>query len=446
MNLALSLRAKGSGGLIARTGTIAARFGVSSARADGQLSRFFALMEAAGARPTFPITAAVLARHRALVRRYAERGVEFAVHGLVHNDHAVASLAAQRASIGRAVAIFRAAGVPCSGFRGPYLRANAATDQAVREAGLDYHSSQAVNFCALTPAMLRGPRAAAYARALALYGAHDADHVAVRPRATHGLISIPVAVPDDEILVDRLHLSAAQQSAVWRAILHTTHERGDLFTLQLHPERIDDCASALEGVLREARAYPDAVWIATLDEIARWWRARADARIELEPLPDGWTAATLSGDCRATLRLRGAGGQTKARTWAAVGGVGPCRVEVGGGVEPSVGVAADVSLRVRRFLREEGFVPVPSAAPSAHGAYLDASLNDATEADILRRVTSGPGPLVRLERWPNGARSALAVTGDIDCLTLQDFALRVWETRPSAHEIHAGAPTPVRSY
>jgi len=58
---------------------------------------------------------------------------------------------------------------------------------------------------------------------------------------------------------------------------------------------------------------------------------------------------------------------------------------------------------------------------------------------VLDAIESGTGPLVRVWRWPDGARSALAVTGDIDALTLRDFVVRSWETRDwVSHEGRAG--------
>ena len=51
------------------------------------------------------------------------------------------------------------------------------------------------------------------------------------------------------------------------------------------------------------------------------------------------------------------------------------------------------------------------------------------QAAIVREVESSAAPLVRLARWPKGAQSALAITGDIDALTLGDFLLRAWEVR-----------------
>jgi hypothetical protein len=42
----------------------------------------------------------------------------------------------------------------------------------------------------------------------------------------------------------------------------------------------------------------------------------------------------------------------------------------------------------------------------------------------LAQVEGTGCPLVRLGRWPNAARSALAITGDIDALTLRDYGFR----------------------
>jgi hypothetical protein len=44
---------------------------------------------------------------------------------------------------------------------------------------------------------------------------------------------------------------------------------------------------------------------------------------------------------------------------------------------------------------------------------------------LLAQIEETDSPLVRLGRWPDGAQSALAVTGDIDALTLWDYGLRM---------------------
>jgi hypothetical protein len=46
------------------------------------------------------------------------------------------------------------------------------------------------------------------------------------------------------------------------------------------------------------------------------------------------------------------------------------------------------------------------------------------ELAMLGRIEADPATLVRLGRWPNGACSAVAVTGDVDALTIWDYVAR----------------------
>ncbi len=430
MNLAMTLQAKGGSGLAARAGTILYRFGATTGRMERCFAAYFDLVDRYGARPTWPITACVLRRHPAVVRRFAGSGVEFAIHGLVHTDHACMSLETQRRSIREAAGIFDGAGVPYTGFRGPYLRFNTATDDVVRELGMRYHSSQAVAFPVLPESIARSPRATAYRRALAFYGALDAEHTAVRPRNRAGLIDIPVAMPDDEVMVERLHLGDRDQATVWTSILDLTYRRGDLFTLQLHPERIHDCAHALTAMLDAARRSSPSVWIATLDEIARWWQRRGQAAIRVMPIAGGWRAA-IDGDPDLTLLVRGtaADGADTAAWWGADRLAGSHAVRIAGDRAPVVGVSTRTSAAVVAFLREEGYAVAMEVAERDCGAWVDEPSASFDEGALLSALDSVAGPLVRLWRWPSGARSALAITGDIDSITLQDFAMRMWEGR-----------------
>lgn len=444
MNIALSLQAKGVGGLAARAGTILSRFGATPARMERYLNSYADLAEEFGVHPTLPITACVLARHPRLIRRLTEeRNIEFAIHGLVHNDHAALSAGEQRETIARAGAIFQSAGVPYAGFRGPYLRYNQATDEAVRELGLLYHSSQAVAFEVL-PRDLENRKATAYHRALQLYGALDAAQVAVRPRNRQGLIDIPVVVPDDEIMVDRLHMDPHAQAAVWLSILDTTHARGDLFTMQLHPERISDSAHALRAVLEAARSHLPGVWIARLDEIASWWVRRGQTALTVDQLEGERCRVRLEGAPeQATLLVRGMPA-VDSSPWSGRDRVARTRsFEIRTSVKPVVGVSSRSPQAALDFLAEEGLPAEISDDRARFGAYLDIPAAELDEAGILSEIERAPGPLVRLWRWPEAARSALAVTGDIDSITLQDFGLRLWETRKRA--VAASSRRPVTS-
>jgi hypothetical protein len=433
MSLLLSFRAKGARGVTDRIGTITSRFGTTSAAMARCLEQYTGLVDAFDARPSLPITATVLARHPALVRRFAERGVEFAIHGLVHDDHAALDLQEQRARLAKAKALFERAGVAYAGFRAPYLRANSATAEAIRSADLRYDSTRAVAFPVLAPDLEHGPRGAPWRRALDFYGASRAGEMVVRPTLQRGVVELPVAVPDDEIMVDRLHLNADAQASAWSAILALTHTRGELFTLQLHPERIFECAQALETVLAQARRALPPVWIATLDEIAAWWLRRQRAVLVVEQIAPGRYRCALDGDADATLLVEGLP-EVDARPWVGRERVaGSCRFEFQADVKPVVGVSRRCPPAVLALLREEGLPVEIGEERGRYGAYVDGDLGSgASPADhvrMLSHIEQSRGPLIRLWRWPRGARSALAVTGDIDAVTIQDFAFRQWETR-----------------
>jgi peptidoglycan/xylan/chitin deacetylase (PgdA/CDA1 family) len=427
MSLAVSLQSRGASGTIARTAQVVSRFGATTSAMARRLDRYESLASAHGVRPTWPTTACVLERHPQLLRRYAERGVELAVHGLVHGDHAALDRARQRETIARALELFERSGLRPSGFRGPYLRYNQGTLDVLRALGLRYHSSQAVVFPLVT-SEFDETAAAQYAYALRLYGAVDARTVAVRPRMRDGLVDIPVAVPDDEILLDRLRLAEPALSDQWLAILEMTYRRGDLFTIQLHPERIGELGDALDAALGAARGRHPAIHIARLDDIAQWWLRRARFALRVTPAGAGRCRVTLDADVDATLLVRGL--DVPAAPWHGQDSRSKLRAfEVETERLPMVGVSRHSPPDVVRFLEEEGFPTQISAERGRFGAYIDVADQRWSEASVLDAIESAPGPLVRVWRWPDGARSALAVTGDIDALTLRDFVARSWETR-----------------
>lgn len=429
MSVDMSLRSRGPMGSAARTAKVFSRFGRTPGPMARRLDSYEAITREAGIVPTWPTTACVLARHPDFLRRYAERGIELALHGLVHGDHAALAHDEQREAIARAADIFDRSGVPATGFRGPYLRYNQATLAVLRELGLRYHSSQAVLFPmnGAEPAT----RASIYQLVLKLYAPLDARRVAVRPRFHDGLVDIPVAIPDDEILTERLRLETSARAAEWLHVLDFTYARGDLFTVQLHPERITELGDALQATLASARRRQPRVFIARLDDIATWWLRRSRFRLDVMRRGEGRYRVRLDADADATLLVRGL--DVARSTW-----FGPDAISESLDFEaqtprvPLVGVSRRSPPEVARFLSEEGF-PIEVADDGAtYGAHVDVPTSDWTEAEVLSSIESAPGPVVRIWRWPRGARSALAITGDIDALTLKDFMLRSWETRRSA--------------
>ena len=103
--------------------------------------------------------------------------------------------------------------------------------------------------------------------------------------------------------------------------------------------------------------------------------------------------------------------------------------EVQSPVRPFVGVHPKASPGLVDFLEAEGHIVERRADKGAYGVYLgvtDVSEERAKRA-VIDQIQHSEAPLVRLWRWPEGALSCLAVTGDIDSVTLVDFFMRPFE-------------------
>jgi peptidoglycan/xylan/chitin deacetylase (PgdA/CDA1 family) len=423
---AVAIAAKGKGGwnTVRRARVIGSRYGVSAHRMERRLATMLGLVERHGASATLPVPATVVERHAPVIARYATFGLEFAVHGLNHIDHTRLPLAEQRDQLARARQTMRDARIHAVGFRAPYLRANEDTLDALRANGFLYDASQAFHW---RDGLAR--RCGAYERALDFYGSRPADDHPVVPWCERGVVRIPYCLPDDEAVVERLRLEPDQIAATWLKMLRATRARGDLFTLTVHPERIDECAMGVAAVLDAARAARPPVWIARHDEIARWWRGRMDASILVSDARGrGWLRITIDGPTgltvlarkvavagraepwtRDTVRIRGAELEVPAQ---------PCR--------PFIGVHPDCPEGVSRFLREHGYIVEVTRSDDEHACVVRRDrFEPADQRALLAEIETGSFPLVWLARWPSGAAAALSVTGDVDALTIGDYASRL---------------------
>jgi len=428
-------RAKGLSALTARARTVASRYGMTAGQMDRALEQFARTLGQYDCGATFPITAVALQRHRSTVEKYLGRKIEFAVHGYTHVDYSQLSDEQQRDHLERARQVFTEAGINPLGFRSPYLSRDDRLNDAIQDAGFCYVSNQPFLWDALDAAALDGPGCAGYDRAVAYYRPWQAPERLSLPRfvgrqalqpGALPLVEIPVSLPDDEILIERLGAANGTISDAWRRILAQTHRRGELFTLQLHPERIGLCAGGLADVLSEARSLGAAVWQARLSEAAAWWQARARASAEIAAAGDGEFWIRISAPAEATVLARAVETRAECTPW----GDGWQRVHarefsLRAAVRPSIGLSARTSPAAASFLRQQGFFVEAGARPADCALYLDRpEFAPEDESALLAQIESGAYPLVRLGRWPNAARSALAITGDVDALTLWDYGLR----------------------
>ena len=419
--LAVATQGKGSLQTVRRARAIGTRYGFGPDRMDERLATVYKLVEHAGCQATLPVTAVVVARHPHTIARYAALGIEFPVHGYLHVDHSALTLRSQLERLARARRLLARSGVVAVGFRAPYLRCHETTRLALVANGFLYDASQAVHW-----PLPRALESAPYRRALDFYGAISADDAPVVPWIEDGLVRLPYVLPDDEAVVDRLGIGDVERMTdLWLGILRATHERHELFTLAVHPERIDICGRAVVAVLEAARRMSPSVWIASHEEIARWWRDRTRAQI----------AISESGDGRLRVTARGPRGLTMLARGLDIDGAGSARVgetrvpdntvELATECRPFIGVHPRAPSALTDFLREQGYIVERSPRPRDYGTYLTHERFARTEGrSLLAQIEAGDRPLLRFGRWPDGAQCALSVTGDVDALTIRDYALR----------------------
>jgi hypothetical protein len=420
--VAVAARGKGMARLARRAVAIAGGYGLGPRRMQRRLATVLELLEPYGCPATLPITAAAAARNPGAVAWHASRGIEFAVHGYHHVDHTLLTAAEQHSQVGAARRVLARLGLGVAGFRAPYLRWNESTVEAVRAAGFLYDSSQGACW-PLEEAL----ETAAYRRMLAFCSPLPAATHPVLPRLERGLVRIPYCLPDDESVVDRLRLEPGATRDVWLGMLRATHDRGELLNLGVHPERIEACSTAIVAVLERARAARPGVWMARLEDIARWWLARAAATVGVTDLGGHRYAVDVSGPDGVRVLARDLEAEAGSEPWAGrYTLLAAERCVVRAARKPVLGVHPSSDPALVGFLREQGYVAEPAEAGGAHAAFLKRErFGRADELGLLAELEQGVFPLVRLGRWPGGARSAFCLTGDVDALTIGDFALRL---------------------
>ena len=381
--------------------------------------------------PTFPITAVTLKRHPKVIRELCQNGVEFAVHGYIHTDYGVLTLEEQVRHFKQAIDTFDNCTVPYTGFRAPFVRTNNQTFQALSNLGFPYDSSDVVHSDVIDGIEYSENARNEYRRILDFYQSRKAQDYLVLPRLIDGFVEIPVSMPDDEIMVERLDITDENKiSEIWGAILESSYNRGELFTLQLHPERISFCEKALVDVMRRSKALEPWIWVASLKEIAQWWQEKENFNFEIHPQNSGIYRVKSNCADRATILLKNVKVNVPKNDW--FNGYESISVReflLESPVRPVIGLRKDSPMAMIKFFQREGYIVELDAEPKNCGIYFG-NLTHFSEDDeklLSREVEQSGAPLIRYWRWPNQARSALSITGDIDSITLKDFVLRIFE-------------------
>ena len=423
-------KTRGTRNLVSRIRTVLNNFGISSKKFEYLLRRYSTITLNLGCVPSFPITAVILKRHPKLIRKLSQQGVEFAVHGYIHTDYGVLPFEKQKRHYKKAIDTFIKYRVPFTGFRAPFLRTNDMTFKVISNLGFNYDSSRTVHWDVIDKNKYSNEWSE-YEKILTFYKSQQAEDCLSLPRFINGFVEIPVSIPDDEVMKERLNITDVREiEGLWKSILETTYYRGELFTLQLHPERILHCDYALEHLIQYARRLNPTVWIASLKEITEWWKERDKFTFKIHSQGNNKYRVEANCSNRATILLKNGKVNTKADPWFDGYQIVTKRNFIlESPKRPVIGIGLDSSPAAIKFLKSEGYITEQSNESGNYEIFFDklTQFDESKERVISELVEQSDAPLLRYWRWPGRTRSALSITGDIDSITLIDFVLRILE-------------------
>ena len=388
-----------------------------------------------GTKITFCVTASLLDRHKGLIERITRIGHELAGHGYYHSNMKAKNRSEQDEIVRSCYEKFLANGFRIRGFRCPYLSYNDDTTDVLRYGPYSWVSNDIIYW--QNGICTRCSNTTCFKRLSHIYNSARADESPSLPRVSEGKIDIPISGPEDEMLVERCGLKdPAEISDIWLAMLDRIYERGELFHLIFHPERFAYVLKSFRDLVKSARAKDPPVWIASLDEIADWWRERNKTLWHFEKSESGDRTLWIEAPENATILAMGddCGRDGKGaiyRHYVKIDPIGARDGSLGYSAgsadrKPAIGISMDTDGSVEKFLWEEGFFVERSADREKYSFYIH-RLEPFEEKDklpLLERIDNSGKKLFRIWRWPRGARSAFALSSDVDAITIRDFAVR----------------------
>jgi len=352
---------------------------------------------------------------------------EIAVHGYHHIDFRKLTPEQGVVRLKTAVRAFERHSIDVYGFRCPYLSCSDALMEAIPKGMFRYGSNRAIREDDVPPAPDQNA-AEAVDTIYRLYRPRGVAEIVSTPWMNNDMVEIPVNVPDDIQLFDGLRLPQEAVSGVWARWLDRAHERGELLSLLFHPELADIGMEPLVRTVQAARGLRPAVWIARLKDISDWWREKSRFQSQISEDTAGLRVSFMCSP-RATILVKGIDPGGMADTWDGsyfLWNTTP--LEMPAAPRPFVGVAADVPGTTISFLRDQGYILDPGDMAPRCSIFLDAEklAQLPSQVEILNWIEGTGGPLVKYGRWPDGAKSALCISGDLDALSLWDYASRLF--------------------
>ena len=414
--------------MVERATKLVGRYGISTKRSTSRIEDNMRTLARFGCAPTYFTPGIVVERHPQFIHSLQSEGAEIAIHSYQHVDLRTLKLAEAIDQLKKAIRVFEINGIESRGFRCPYLSCSSELLDALPAGMFDYSSNTGlwVNLPAFDRA---GDQNTFFSTLLRFYHPQPSSEVISTPWSRPNLMEIPLCVPDDLQLHDGLQLGPEGIGQAWSQVLDQMHRRGELFNLVFHPELASVCRDSFVWLLQKAQQFRPSVWVTRLCDVSEWWREKSNFKVEVAEVPTG-LRLTFTCSPRATLLARGLGQCESGQVWDGAYDRLQSRVlDVSADPRPFVGLDPHASESIVSFLQQQGYIVDTADTATRCGIYLDAAtLASMTDVQLVDYIEASPRPLVRYWRWPDGAKCALCVTGDLDALTLLDYASRLFIT------------------
>lgn len=425
-------KTRGLPNIFSRANAIFQRFGLTPRKSQKYLEMLCSLTKKYDCYPSLPATAIIVKRHPQVFKDLVKEGAEIAVHGYTHINYKDLTYEEQCAELEKAINVFRSHDIPFSGFRCPYISWNKHTLRCVDSKNFLWDSNISIFWNVLEKKDYDPDRWEVLNKILRIiYQPYESEKFHSIPRMKENVVEIPVSLPDDEMLRDRLKVTDKKKlKEIWSAILIKSYEVGELFTLIIHPERVPIFGDIIENILIKARSLNPPIWIAKLGEIAKWWEERSKFRFNMKRLNKEAVKIDLDCSFNASILLRNYDRNDFKKFSVADYSIANERsFALNCRLFPLIGISPGFPSAPEKYLKEEGWLYQKSSEKDNFSLYLDGSedVDYSNERQIGDFIDRSKKPLIRIWRWPNGYKSALAITGDIDCLTLLDFFARLFK-------------------
>jgi len=256
------------------------RYGISRKKMRDNIRSFVDICAEEGTKGcTLFIPGSTVTNERELVGEIGGRA-EFGLHGLRHICYDAVDYQSQLHDFTDGWGIFKSLGLQAKIFRAPYGRTNAETFRALKESGCTIDSSR--TYC--WPVADKTNRL--YEDVLKEYCLLEVSI----PHEENGVIELPLSLPDDEMLVDRLNLPPEKVADIWRNCVAMASEKDQVFVLQLHPHRMKEFGMSMRAAIRAAK--DNGMWVGSIGNLVEAWRGTGN-----RALSGG--AMCLSGDIEA---------------------------------------------------------------------------------------------------------------------------------------------------